>query len=82
MIGIRDKNGTLIKEGDNVEVTVNAWNGSIVVAKGKIMFRAQDASSWGCGWGVQDGRNFTFLSSISKGNTDIEVKEAVWGGSE
>ena len=75
MIGIKDKNGKFVNEGDTVEVTVKAWNGPIVVAKGKVMFRSQDNSSWGCGWGIQDGRSFTFLSSISKGNTDIEVKE-------
>lgn len=75
MIGIRDINGRFVKEGDNVEITVKAWNGPIVVTKGKIMFRDQDNSSWGCGWGVQDGKNFTFLSSISKVNTEIEVKE-------
>jgi hypothetical protein len=73
--GIIDKNGIEVEAGQYIEIRVKTWDGSIPICKGVIEYRSEDISSLGCGFGVADperGR-FTFLSSISKSRTEIEV---------
>lgn len=73
MIGIHDKHGTPIEAGHTVEVTVPAIQGRFTIIKGTIEYKEHDISSWGCGWGIQSDSGFTFLSSISRSHTEIEV---------
>jgi hypothetical protein len=73
MIGIKDINGIDIEVGHNVEVRVKSWNGDITICKGKIEYRDADLSSWGCGYAVMDANAMTFLSSISRSSTEIEI---------
>lgn len=75
MIGIKDINGIEIEEGHEVEVRVKTWNGTMPICRGKIEFRGEDLSSFGCGYGVVDSGKITFLSGISKSSTEIEVME-------
>jgi hypothetical protein len=74
-IGIKDKNNQEIHEHQEVEIKVQTWNGSYhTICKGKIQFVSEDLSSHGCGYAVveKNGKK-TFLSSVSKSNTDIEI---------
>ncbi|OUM85662.1 MAG: hypothetical protein BAA01_09325 [Bacillus thermozeamaize] len=79
-IGIKDSNGRPISEGDTVSVKVKTWYGFLEICRGPIRFITDDLSSWGCGYAVMNThRGPTFLSSISKSNTVIEVVEEMEG---
>lgn len=74
-LGIQDKNGVEIEIGQEVEVSIQSWDGKIIICHGPIVWRGKDISSLGCGYGIEDERKgFTFLSNISKSGVDIEVK--------
>lgn len=73
-IGINDSNGRPISEGDTVSVKVKTWYGFLEIRRGPVKFITNDRSSWGCGYAVVDPhRGPTFLSSICRSNTVIEV---------
>jgi hypothetical protein len=71
--GIIDKNGVEVEAGQYIEIRVKTWNGFIPICRGVVEFRNNDISSWGCGFGVANEGRFTYLSSISKSRTEIEV---------
>lgn len=72
-IGITDKNGVSIKEGNKVRVTtLNHFQEPITIAEGEIRYMADEIASYGCGFAVV-GENTVLLSTIARTGTEIEI---------
>lgn len=77
-LGIKDKNGIDLVEGQQVEVTMqDIFNQRSVLLEGKIQYVPDAVSSYGCGFAIVNDLGITYLSTIAKSHTEIEVVTVV-----